>query len=82
MNWREHILSDSQILRGKPSRAFEKIDFVPKSEKILQATNNLQQGETSTLRFHAPEPGRYPYSCSFPGHYLVMRGTMIVEPKK
>ena len=63
--------------------AFEKMDFVPKSAKILQATKMLKQGETDTLRFHAPkEPGKYPYICSFPGHYLVMRGVMIVEPAK
>jgi uncharacterized cupredoxin-like copper-binding protein/lysophospholipase L1-like esterase len=63
--------------------AFEKMDFVPKSEKILQATKMLKQGETDILRFHAPkEPGKYPYICSFPGHYLVMRGVMIVEPTK
>ncbi len=61
--------------------AFEKMDFVPKSEKILHATKMLKQGESDTLRFHAPkEPGRYPYICSFPGHYLVMRGVMIVDP--
>lgn len=63
--------------------AFEKMDFVPKSKKILHATKMLKQGETDTLRFHAPkEPGSYPYICSFPGHYLVMRGVMIVEPAK
>ena len=63
--------------------AFEKMDFVPKSEKVMHATKMLKQGETDTLRFHAPkEPGRYPYICSFPGHYLVMRGVMIVEPAK
>jgi uncharacterized cupredoxin-like copper-binding protein len=63
--------------------AFEKMDFVPKSEKILHATKMLKQGESDTLRFHAPkEPGKYPYICSFPGHYLVMRGVMIVEPPK
>ncbi len=60
--------------------AFEKMDFVPKNPKILHATKMLKQGESDTLRFHAPkEPGRYPYICSFPGHYLVMRGVMVVE---
>ena len=40
-------------------------------------------GAARTLRFHAPkEPGKYPYICSFPGHYLVMRGVMIVGPEK
>lgn len=60
--------------------AFEKSDFIPKSDKILHFTKMLKQGETGILRFHAPkEPGTYPYICSFPGHYLVMRGVMIVE---
>jgi len=60
--------------------AFEKSDFVPKSDQILHATKMLQPNQTDTLRFHAPRtPGSYPYICSFPGHYLVMRGVMIVE---
>ncbi len=65
---------------AKQPDAFEKMAFVPKSEKILQATKMLKQGESDTLRFHAPKlPGKYPYICSFPGHYLVMRGVMVVE---
>jgi putative heme-binding domain-containing protein len=31
------------------------------------------------LRFRAPgEPGIYPYVCTFPGHWVVMNGEMIV----
>ena len=60
--------------------AFEKNDFIPKSDQILHATKMLTQNKTETLRIHAPkQPGRYPYICSFPGHYLVMRGVMVVE---
>lgn len=54
--------------------------FVPDSKKILQATKLLNQGDTQTLRFMAPEsPGRYPFICTFPGHWLVMKGEMVVE---
>jgi azurin len=32
-----------------------------------------------TLRFFAPdEPGDYPYICTFPGHWRVMKGVMKV----
>ena len=31
------------------------------------------------LRFQAPqEPGVYPYVCTFPGHWIVMNGKMVV----
>ena len=31
------------------------------------------------LRFRAPaEPGIYPYVCTFPGHWVVMNGEMVV----
>ncbi len=54
--------------------------FIPDSPKILHKTKLLNQGESETLRFHAPkQPGIYPYLCTFPGHWLVMKGEMIVE---
>jgi len=54
--------------------------FVPESPKILHKTKLLNQGEAETLRFKAPaSPGRYPYICTFPGHWLVMKGEMVVE---
>ncbi|MDB6119208.1 MAG: putative cytochrome c [Verrucomicrobiaceae bacterium] len=55
-------------------------NFIPDNPKILQKIKLLNQGDSETLRFNAPEqPGRYPYICSFPGHWLVMKGEMVVE---
>lgn len=54
--------------------------FIPDSPKILEKTRMLMQNESQTLRFKAPAaPGRYPYICTFPGHWLVMKGEMVVE---
>ncbi|MFN6027799.1 MAG: hypothetical protein ACK49E_26875, partial [Planctomyces sp.] len=59
-------------------------DFLPpdKSELILQATAMIGAGRTTqidVLRFKAPqEPGLYPYVCTFPGHWIVMNGLMVV----
>lgn len=54
--------------------------FIPDSPKILHHTKMLMQNESQALRFKAPEtPGRYPYICTFPGHWLVMKGEMVVE---
>lgn len=54
--------------------------FIPDSPKILHATKLLDPDTGEILRFHAPdEPGTYPYLCTFPGHWTVMKGELVVE---
>ena len=54
--------------------------FIPESKKIIAHTKMLKQGETEFLRFKAPrKPGIYPYLCSFPGHWTIMKGNLIVK---
>jgi uncharacterized cupredoxin-like copper-binding protein len=54
--------------------------FIPDSEKIIAHTKMLNQGETDFLRLKAPKkPGVYPYICSFPGHWTIMKGNLIVK---
>lgn len=54
--------------------------FVPKSSKILHHTKLLGPDTAEVLRFKAPTtPGVYPYLCTFPGHWIIMKGEMIVE---
>ena len=59
-------------------------DFVPleKGELILAATPMVgpsRATQVAVLRFEAPqEPGLYPYVCTFPGHWIVMNGMMVV----
>jgi azurin len=36
-------------------------------------------GESTVIEFVAPEAGTYTYICSFPGHYAMMKGKLIVE---
>lgn len=58
-------------------------DYIPQSKKddIIAHTKLLGPKEKDTVTFQAPkEPGKYPFLCSFPGHYQVgMRGDLIVE---
>ncbi|MGV8879615.1 MAG: plastocyanin/azurin family copper-binding protein [Sphingobacteriaceae bacterium] len=60
----------------------EMLSFIPKSEKILHHTLLLQPGKSETIYFTAPiQPGNYSYVCTYPGHYLVMRGILkIIAP--
>lgn len=54
--------------------------YVPASPKVLHATPLVEPRGRFELRFTAPErPGRYPYVCTFPGHWRMMRGILLVE---
>ena len=53
--------------------------YVPASSDVLAATKMLQTGEKETLRLTAPTAeGECEYVCTFPGHYQVMRGQLVV----
>ncbi len=57
-----------------------KKDFIPVTNKILHHTKLLNPNTSETLRFTAPAtPGDYPYVCTFPGHWVIMRGVMKVK---
>lgn len=55
-------------------------EYVPNDEAVLAATPLAKPGETVEVTFTAPDaPGKYLYICTFPGHYAMMQGTMIVQ---
>lgn len=58
-------------------------DYIPmgRKDEMIAHTKLLGPKEKDTVTFQAPkEPGRYPYLCTFPGHYQVgMKGVLIVE---
>ncbi len=58
------------------------INYIPAGDAVLFHTAMLKPGRSETLRFIAPvTPGRYPYVCTFPGHYTSMNGVLeVVAP--
>jgi azurin len=57
-----------------------KKNFIPVTDKILHHTKLLNSNTVETLRFTAPKaPGDYPYICTYPGHWVIMRGVMKVK---
>lgn len=60
------------------AKGFE-VGFVPQGPDIIWASKLLDHGKEQVIEFTAPKTeGAYPYVCSFPGHHLIMRGTLIV----
>jgi azurin len=53
--------------------------YVPDSDAVICFTDIIEPGSEFSIYFKAPEkPGRYPYLCTFPGHWMVMNGILEV----
>jgi azurin len=54
--------------------------YVPKSDRVICYTDIVEPSSEFSIFFKLPsEPGRYPYLCTFPGHWMVMNGEFVVE---
>lgn len=55
-------------------------DYIPEemTNQILAHTAMAAPGETVTVEFTAPAAGDYTYVCTFPGHFMMMKGVMHV----
>jgi azurin len=54
--------------------------YVPSTDLVLAYTDVVGPADQFTISFRAPaKSGRYPYLCTFPGHWMVMNGAMIVK---
>ncbi|TVP98225.1 MAG: heme-binding domain-containing protein [Planctomycetaceae bacterium] len=54
--------------------------YVPDTPEVLAYTDLVNPRQEFSIYFRAPETaGRYPYLCTFPGHWSVMNGELIVE---
>jgi len=54
-------------------------EYIPDGNETIAYTKMIGGGESDTITFTAPEKGSYTYICSFPGHYGLMRGVLIVS---
>jgi len=55
------------------------MNYVPEVEDVLFHTKLVQPGQEDTIYIQVPsEPGDYQFLCTYPGHYLSMRGILRV----
>ncbi len=54
--------------------------YVVPGPDVLVYTPLAPPGKTTEVTFTAPAPGKYPYICTYPGHYVVMKGVLTVTP--
>lgn len=54
-------------------------NYIPAMTQVLVSSKVLKPKEKTELTFPAPEKGTYDFICTYPGHYMKMRGKFIVE---
>ena len=54
-------------------------DYIPFGEETIAYTKLLGGGESDTITFTIQDPGRYLFLCSFPNHFPMMKGELIVR---
>lgn len=68
--------ADAMLRDPKASEKF----YIPEIPEVLFSTKMIGPQELYTLTFTAPTtPGNYPFACTFPGHWRMMNGIMVVE---
>ena len=62
-------------------RAVEASDseYIPKGDEMIAYTTLIGGGETTSVTFVAPSTGIYTFICTFPAHYQLMMGQLIVK---
>jgi azurin len=56
-------------------------EYIPpaQKDKVLASIKVLGPNQSGDATFPAPAPGEYTFLCSFPGHYMLMKGTLTVK---
>ncbi len=71
----EAVQTDRPDKHDKKGRA-----YVPeKDRRVHEATKLIEPGQKETIKWTAPNrEGEYEYVCTFPGHWMIMWGKIIV----
>lgn len=71
-------IGTAAMLLASDPRAIAK-HYVPEDPGVISFSPILSPNQQYTIYFDSPqEKGVYPFACSFPGHWNVMRGTLFV----
>ncbi len=53
--------------------------YIPDLDAVIAHSGFIAPGQVGTFEFDAPPPGEYAFICTYPGHYLLNRGVLVVK---
>ena len=72
------IMDASMKLASSPKGVAQ--HYVPNDKGVIAMSPILQSGNSYVIYFRAPRKlGTYPFLCTFPGHWHVMQGKLIIK---
>lgn len=75
--------SDYKAVAQAGAKAGKEQEYVPADDdRVIAHTSMIGGGETTSVTFDTSElesGGDYTFFCSFPGHYGIMNGKLVVE---
>lgn len=74
------VLNDAGAVDRVGQAAAREADHIPDDPAILVFTPLAGPGARAAVVFTMPPPGTYPFICTYPGHYTMMRGTLVSTP--
>ena len=74
------ILNNESKINEVGTQALTVPNYIPDNPAIIAATPMADAGAQTEVTFTAPStPGEYVFICTYPGHYMMMKGKMIVQ---
>jgi azurin len=74
------VLNSEDAIDAVGTAALSAENNIPDHPSIIASSSMVGPGESTELLINIPDqPGVYPYICTYPGHYQVMQGKIIVE---
>ncbi|MFN0126451.1 MAG: PA14 domain-containing protein [Verrucomicrobiales bacterium] len=80
------VLRESGVFMEVAQKAWElgpqgpPAQWIPDDARILAHSGMVDPGQTGKLSFNAPaEEGTFDFVCTFPGHAMIMNGTLVVS---
>jgi azurin len=72
--------TEAQVALDGLNKAPDAGYVAPADASVLAFTPLAGPGGTAEVTFTAPAAGKYPYICTVPGHYITMKGVLMVSP--